>query len=238
MKADAEAFELGQTAMFIRESWVIGDIKQKAPNLKYATAPLPKGSIALVTNLYVTSEGEKGKAAWEFAMATNEPAEPRVAARQRRLAAEPQGRRLFRASPRRRRRFGAFLSYPKDYTFFTLPAIAPIEEILTRLAARLTRGYTDPALAEGRRRDRRVPRRSGDRDEHHPEARPTFSAPRYDAPSQAKRCSKRAPIAIRDGKTACSGEDWPLRSSRSAAARDLRLGAHHPDRRDAAAQPL
>jgi multiple sugar transport system substrate-binding protein len=44
--------------------------------------------------------------------------------------------------------FAAFLQYPKDYTFFTLPSIAPIEEVLTRLAARLTRGYTDPALAK------------------------------------------------------------------------------------------
>ena len=36
--------------MFIRESWVIGDIASKAPNLAYATAPLPRGSIALPTN--------------------------------------------------------------------------------------------------------------------------------------------------------------------------------------------
>ena len=43
--ADADAFERGQTAMFIRESWVIGDIATKAPDLKYATMPLPMGSI-------------------------------------------------------------------------------------------------------------------------------------------------------------------------------------------------
>jgi multiple sugar transport system substrate-binding protein len=34
MPADADAFQREQTAMFIRESWVIGDIAQKAPNLK------------------------------------------------------------------------------------------------------------------------------------------------------------------------------------------------------------
>ena len=39
MPADAEAFERGQTAMFIRESWVIGDIASKAPNLTYADRP-------------------------------------------------------------------------------------------------------------------------------------------------------------------------------------------------------
>ncbi len=51
MKADAEAFELGQTAMFIRESWVIGDVAKKAPNLKYATAPLPKGTLMVPVDL-------------------------------------------------------------------------------------------------------------------------------------------------------------------------------------------
>ena len=148
MKADAEAFELGQTAMFIRESWVIGDIKQKAPNLKYATAPLPKGSIALVTNLYVTSEGEKGKLAWEFAMAANEPEN---------LLWELDNvgwltnRKDVDYSPvvSKTPALGAYISYPKDYTFFSLPAIAPIEEILSRLAARLTKAYSDPALAKG-----------------------------------------------------------------------------------------
>lgn len=63
MPADAEAFERGQTAMFIRESWVIADIAAKAPDLNYATAPLPAGSIALPANLYVNAvEGEDAEA--------------------------------------------------------------------------------------------------------------------------------------------------------------------------------
>lgn len=147
MKADAEAFELEQTAMFIRESWVIGDIKQKAPNLKYATAPLPKGTIVLPTSLYVSSEGEKGKAAWEFAKAAVEP-ENQVW-----LLANvgwlPNRKNADYASVTSKEpAFAAFLQYPKDYTFFTLPSIAPVEEVLTRLAARLTKGFSDPALAK------------------------------------------------------------------------------------------
>jgi multiple sugar transport system substrate-binding protein len=147
MKADAEAFELEQTAMFIRESWVIGDIKQKAPNLKYATAPLPKGSIALVTNLYVTTDGEKGKAAWEFVKATTEPAN--LVWLLDNVGWLPNRKDVdYSSVTSKTPAFMAFLQYPAGYTFFTLPAIAPIEEILTRLAARLTRGYTDPALAK------------------------------------------------------------------------------------------
>lgn len=147
MKADAEAFELGQTAMFIRESWVIGDIKQKAPDLKYATAPLPTGSIALVTNLYVSSDGEKGKLAWEFAKAANEPDNlvwelDQVGWLTNRKDVDYSS--IIGKTPA----FGAYINYPKGYTFFSLPAIAPIEEILSRLAARLTKAYSDPALAK------------------------------------------------------------------------------------------
>ncbi len=147
MPADAEAFERGQTAMFIRESWVIGDIKQKAPNLKYATAPLPRGSIALVTNLYVTADSDKGKMAWEFAKATTEPAN--LVWLLDNVGWLPNRKDVdYSSVTSRTPAFNAFLQYPPGYTFFTLPAIAPIEEILTRLAARLTRGFTDPALAK------------------------------------------------------------------------------------------
>ena len=73
MPADADAFERKQTAMFIRESWVIGDIAKKAPDLKYATAPLPRGSIVATVNLWVPGTGPKAEAAWAFAVAANEP---------------------------------------------------------------------------------------------------------------------------------------------------------------------
>jgi len=73
MPADAEAFERGQTAMFIRESWVIGDIAKKAPNLAFATAPLPRGSMSVPVNLYVSARGAEAEAAWAFALAADEP---------------------------------------------------------------------------------------------------------------------------------------------------------------------
>ena len=94
MPADADAFEREQTAMFIRESWVIGDIAQKAPNLKFATAALPRGTIvAPVVPLYGRRRREGphrvGLRAWP-----QTSQRIRVAARQCRLAAQPQGCRL------------------------------------------------------------------------------------------------------------------------------------------------
>jgi multiple sugar transport system substrate-binding protein len=43
--------------------------------------------------------------------------------------------------------FAGFLEVPEDYEYFTLPAIGPIEELLTRIAAQLTNAFGNPALA-------------------------------------------------------------------------------------------
>ena len=42
--------------------------------------------------------------------------------------------------------FSAFVDLPDDYVFFTLPSIEPINEILTRFAAKLTEAYADSSL--------------------------------------------------------------------------------------------
>lgn len=147
MPADADAFERGQTAMFIRESWVIGDIASKAPDLKYATATLPVGTIALPVNLYV-SKGEEAdmKAAWAFAKAANTPENLN-------WLLDNVGWLPIRANVDysgvvdKKPALDAFVNSPEGYKFFTLPAIAPIEEVLTRLAAQLTSAYGDASLA-------------------------------------------------------------------------------------------
>jgi multiple sugar transport system substrate-binding protein len=148
MPADADAFERGQTAMFIRESWVIADIDKKAPNLKYATAPLPTGSIALPTNLYVAAKSSaEAELAWNYALAANEPDNlvwllKNVGWLPNRTGVDYSP--VTKTVPA----FGAFVDYPKGYKFFTLPAIDPIEEILTRIAARLTSAFADAKLVD------------------------------------------------------------------------------------------
>jgi multiple sugar transport system substrate-binding protein len=146
MPADADAFERGQTAMFIRESWVIGDIAKKAPDLKYATAPLPKGSIALPTNLYVAGKGADAKAGWEFAKAANSP-ENLVWLLQNVGWLPNRSGVDYSAVTSKQPAFAAFVEYPKGYEFFTLPSIGPIEEILTRVAAQLVVAFGDASLA-------------------------------------------------------------------------------------------
>ncbi len=147
MPADAEAFERQQTAMFIRESWVIGDIAAKSPDLPYATAPLPTGSIVAPVSLWVTGEGEKADAAWAFALATNEPENlvwllDNVGWLPNRLGLD------YSSVLSKKPAFAAYVNYPEGYKFFTLPNIGPVEEILTRTADRLTQAFADASLVD------------------------------------------------------------------------------------------
>lgn len=145
MPADAEAFERGQTAMFIRESWVIGDIAAKAPDLPYATATLPEGSIVSQVNLYVTGEGEAEQAAWNFALAAQEPENllwllDNVGWLPNRLGLD------YSEIISRKPAFEAYVELPEDYGFFVNPPVGPVEEIMARFAAQLERAFADPSL--------------------------------------------------------------------------------------------
>lgn len=146
MPADAEAFEREQTAMFIRESWVIGDIASKAPDLAYDTGTLPRGSIVSSVQLYVAAEGEEADAAWSYILATQEPENllwllDNVGWLPNRAGLDYS--EIIAAKPA----FRAFVEYPESYEFFTTPAIGPIDEVMTRVAALLQEAYANPSLA-------------------------------------------------------------------------------------------
>jgi multiple sugar transport system substrate-binding protein len=146
MPADADAFERQQTAMFIRESWVVGDIAAKAPDLKYATAPLPRGSIVSTNQLYVVGSGDKETAAWAFVKATQSPENllwllDNVGWLPNRSGLDYSA--ILAAKPG----FTAYVNYPETYEFFTVPAIGPIDEIQTRSAAFLQEAFAKPELA-------------------------------------------------------------------------------------------
>ena len=143
--ADADAFERGQTAMFIRESWVIGDIATKAPDLKYATSPLPMGSIVAPVLMWVPAGDAKAKLAWAFANAATSPENQlwmldNVGWLPNRSGLD------YSAILAKKPQIGAFVNYPADYKFFTLPNIGPADELLTRIAAQLTNAFGNGSL--------------------------------------------------------------------------------------------
>lgn len=143
--ADSDAFERAQAAMFIRESWVIGDIAQKAPTLNYATATLPYGSIVSPVDLFVSGTGPKATEAWAFAKAASSPDNQlwmldNVGWLPNRSGLD------FTDLLKRKPQLGAFVNLPADYKFFSLPNIGAEDELMTRIADRLTDAYADGSL--------------------------------------------------------------------------------------------
>jgi multiple sugar transport system substrate-binding protein len=150
IKHDAEAFELGQTAMFARESWVIGDAQKNAPSLKYRTAPLPRdkrwGTIFNPVNLYVPRSTKNAEAAWGFIKFLVQPEYERQMLEQ--VGWIPLRQDVnFDPVLVKIPQYKAFLFKDKDFVYWSMPAIKDFDEIETKLADRLVAAYRDRSLS-------------------------------------------------------------------------------------------
>ncbi len=58
-----EAFEKGQAAMVFEGNWILGDIKDKAPNLKYQSVELPAGPKGKASMVFTVCYGISAKSA-------------------------------------------------------------------------------------------------------------------------------------------------------------------------------
>lgn len=72
-KSDAEAFGLGMTSMFQRESWVVGYLAKNAPKINYGVFLTPKGpggwgTVGNTMGLSVAKASKYKKEAFDFAM--------------------------------------------------------------------------------------------------------------------------------------------------------------------------
>ena len=72
-KSDAEAFGLGMTSMFQRESWVVGYLAKNAPKINYGVFMMPKGpggwgTIGNTMGLSISKSSKNKKEAFDFAM--------------------------------------------------------------------------------------------------------------------------------------------------------------------------
>lgn len=150
IKHDAEAFELEQTAMFFRESWVVGDIAQKAPNLAYSTAFVPSdvqwGRITNTQNLYVTRSSKNSEIAWDFIQFLISDDNQRwmfdkigwLPARQ-----DVDFTEILSRKPQMK----AFIESPDGYGEYGYVSIGVFDELLTKLAERLANAFLDSSLA-------------------------------------------------------------------------------------------
>ena len=149
--ADTGGFSEGKVAQYARESNAIGSFAKNAPNLKYATAPMPKGvrwgDLANGENLYVTKNSKYPEVAWDFVkfLETDRWLQELLKVSgwlpQRRDA---DLKEILASQPA----YKAFLFSDPGYQLYVYPTALPeYDEIQTKMATRLSNLYLQANLA-------------------------------------------------------------------------------------------
>jgi len=151
---DADAFVAGNTAMLMREAWVIGEVQQKKPDLDYGVVPIPAwqagGKAKMLLQpwpIYVNSKSRNQEVAWDFLkFMTNPENSLRLTA----MTGWVTERKDIDWKPvlEKTPQFGVFVAPPKEVAFYVDPIFNAFDEIQSRMADRLTAAYVNPALKD------------------------------------------------------------------------------------------
>ncbi len=150
---DAAAFVAGNTAMLMREAWVIGEIKEKNPTLDYGVAPIPAwGSgphktLLQHNGLWVNGKSKNLDAAYDFQLfLSTKEASVKLTQMSGWVAArsDVDWSPLLKDIPQ----YKEFVSPTEGVQFYPEPVMAAWNEIETRLADRLPNAYVDPAMLD------------------------------------------------------------------------------------------
>ncbi len=154
MVSDAEAFGLGVTSMFQRESYVIGYLKESAPDINYGVFPMVKGSedwgtVATSGSLSIPNSSENRDVAEDFIkFVINEESQLSLLADTGWLPVMAGGD--FSSVYAEQPNFEPFveaLNNP-DYHVYVYPSITPGLEIVGKMADRLMPAFGQPELMD------------------------------------------------------------------------------------------
>lgn len=150
LQHDAQGFELGQSCMFQRETWVIGDIANKAPNLSYGTMPMPKdvrwGTLRNPMGFWVNRSAKDPDLAWTFALFMVQPEYQKMVLDE--VGWLPSRQDVdFSEIVERKPAFKAFLVNDPELEFYKYPPLGVFDEIQTKYSDRLVNAYLDASLA-------------------------------------------------------------------------------------------
>jgi len=144
---DAKAFETKATAMFMRESFVIGDIAANAPDLNYGTIQMPTTSYFDAETAYVATSSKHQQTAWDF-LRTLDDLESQLS------IAKASGwipARLdldYSTVTTLQPAWVAFLTPSYKVAYQPPPALDEWDEIETKLADHLVTTYADTSLVD------------------------------------------------------------------------------------------
>jgi multiple sugar transport system substrate-binding protein len=151
---DADAFVAGNTAMLMRESWVIGEIRSKNPTLDFGVSPIPawmpggvRKTLLQHNGMYVSGKSRNPAAANDFIQfLTNKENSVKLTQLSGWVSArsDVDWAPLLKEIPQ----YEAFVSPPKDVQFYLEPVLSSWNEIETKLADQLPGAYVDPSLKD------------------------------------------------------------------------------------------
>ncbi len=151
VKHDAEAFETGQTAMLLRESWVIGEIASKAPDMNYGVAPMLKDvkwdTLTQPAGVYVSKSSKNPDLAWEYAKLLTSKENAVLQVKKTgwlSVRGDVDWNELLKESPQ----YEVFVNPPKEMGYYAYPLLSCFDEIITKMADRLVQAYLDTSLKD------------------------------------------------------------------------------------------
>ncbi len=159
VKHDTDAFESSATAMYARESNTVGDIAKKAPNLKYNTSPMPKGvrwgDLSSPIALFTSRSTKNADTAWDFILFSQQEQYLNLLLTD--IGWIPQRQDYTYAEALKSRpQLAAFTFKDPNYKLFVTPAIAPFDELETKLADRLSKAFLDSSLLDNEAKMKQV----------------------------------------------------------------------------------
>ncbi len=151
-KGDAEAFVLGLTSQFNRETWVIGEMKSRAPSVNYGISQIPGGSAGVATNLVsggmsVPTSTKNEELAWDFLMYLNSDKYLVQMMRDVGWICTRSGvdySEVYELEPH----FEQALDRPKDMKLIPGAPAVSFTEAYTKFAARLVEAFADSSMLD------------------------------------------------------------------------------------------
>ena len=149
--SDSTAFEAGQAAMLLRESWVIGDIAKNSPNLNYGVAPMPRDvrwdTLTQPNGVYVSKSSKNASLAWDYVQLLTSK-ENTVTQVKETGWVSPRQDADMSAITSTTPQYGVFVNPPSDLGYYAYPTLTCYDEIMTKMADKLTAAYLDKTLLD------------------------------------------------------------------------------------------
>lgn len=150
VRHDSDAFVTNVTAMFMRESWVIGEVIAKNPSLNYGVAPMPAGeryeTLAQPWSIYMSMDGAKSAEVREFMkFLTSAEAAPKLIELSGWIPERDfDYAYLVEETPQ----YEVFVNPPADLRFYSDPVIPAFDEVQTKVADELMAHFLNKNLVD------------------------------------------------------------------------------------------